>query len=164
MMTSDRTNPPGNEPPEVMASKMLTGGCRCGAVRFELSMEQIPPVYCCHCLDCQKWSGSAFTEQGVIREGDLKISGPLVETSVTSRQGGTSLQYVCDVCHNRIHSKNPTRPGIALLRAGTLDDAPTIEPRVHVWVKRKQPWVVLPDNVPVFQEGASSEEMKSALG
>ena len=141
----------------------LTGGCRCGAVRYELAAERMPPVYCCHCLDCQKWSGSAFTQQGVIGEDDLAISGPLLEASVTSRQGGTSLQYVCGVCHNRIYSKNPARPGIALLRAGTLDDAPAIEPRAHIWVKRKQSWVLLPENVPAFKEGAPPEELKAAL-
>lgn len=146
-----------------MTSNVLTGGCRCGAVQYELAIDHIPPVYCCHCLDCQKWSGSAFTEQGIIREEDLKVTGPLIEAPVTSRQGGTSVQYVCDICHNRIYSKNPTRPGIAILRAGTLDNSTEIQPRMHVWVKRKQPWVVLPDNVAVFQEGASADEFKAAL-
>lgn len=146
-----------------MASRVLTGSCRCGAVHYELAMDRLPAIYCCHCLDCQKWSGSAFTEQGVIREEDIKTEGPLLEACVTSRQGGVSVQYVCGSCHNRIYSKNPKRPGIALLRAGTLEDSPAIEPKAHIWVKRKQPWIVLPATTAVFGEGPSPEEFKAAL-
>ena len=140
-----------------------TGSCRCGAVQYELAVGDVPPVYCCHCLDCQRWSGSAFSEQAVILEGTISATGPLIETIVTSRQGAVSLQFVCGACHSRIYSKNPKRPGIMLLRAGTLDQAPSIQPRAHIWVKRMQSWLVLPSGTAAFQEGASPEEFRGAL-
>ena len=141
----------------------LKGGCRCGAVSYELASSGDLPVYCCHCLDCQKWSGSAFAEQAVIGESSIKVEGPVTRSPVTSRQGGQSIQYVCSICHSRIYSTNPTRPGIALLRAGTLDETDKLRPRAHVWVKRKQPWVTLPGDVPAFEEAPSPEEIRALL-
>jgi hypothetical protein len=56
-----------------------------------------------------------------------------------------------------------SRPGIALLRAGTLDDSDAIVPRLHIWVKRKQPLVVLPEGVPAFEESAPMAEMAAIM-
>jgi len=141
----------------------LTGGCRCGAVSYELSLSGDLPVYCCHCLDCQKWSGSAFAEQGVIREDSIRTVGPVISANVTSRQGGETIQYVCGTCHSRIYSTNQARPGIALLRAGTLDETDRLRPRAHVWVKRKQPWVILPSETQTFEEAPPPEEIRALL-
>jgi len=141
----------------------LKGGCRCGAVGYEIALSGDLPVYCCHCLDCQKWSGSAFAEQGVIREDAIKTQGPVITSPVASRQGGQTIQYVCGICHSRIYSTNPARPGIALLRAGTLDETDKLRPQAHVWVKSKQPWVTLPGDVPAFEEAPPSEEIRALL-
>lgn len=141
----------------------LTGSCRCDAVTYELTLNELPRIYCCHCLDCQKWSGSAFAEQAVIPEASIRMTGSVVCAEVTSRQGGKSIQYVCGACHNRIYSVNPARPGIALLRAGTLDDTTELQPRLHMWIKRKQQWVTLPDGVPAFEEAPPIEELRALL-
>ena len=141
----------------------ITGGCRCGATRYALGVEAMPPVYCCHCLDCQRWSGSAFSEQAVVREDAIALTGPIVDYSYDTRSGARSHQRICGVCHSRIFNSNTQRPGIALLRAGTLDASDTIVPRAHIWVKRKQPWVVLPDAVPSFPENAPLAEFARIL-
>ena len=39
----------------------FTGACRCGATRYELAVDSLTAIYCCHCTDCQRWSGSAFS-------------------------------------------------------------------------------------------------------
>lgn len=136
-----------------MKHAALAGSCRCGAVTYELTHAGQPPVYCCHCLDCQKWSGSAFAEQAVIAEDAIRVAGPILRAEVTSRQGGRSVQYVCGSCHSRIYSTNPARPGVALLRAGTLDVAHDLQPRAHIWVRSRQPWFTLPPEVPAYDEG-----------
>lgn len=146
-----------------MEPAIFTGSCRCGAVTYELVRDEPPPVYCCHCHDCQKWSGSAFAEQAVIAEETITTSGPLVHTSVTSHQDGRSVQHVCGACHSRIYSTNPARPGIALLRAGTLDVTSDLRPRAHIWTRSKQAWLTLPRNVPLFDEGPSPEEFRALV-
>lgn len=142
---------------------LLTGSCRCGAVTYALTCAALPPVYCCHCTDCQKWSGSAFAEQAVISEEAISVSGSVIKTSVTSRQGGQSQQYICNACYSRIYSTNPARPGVALLRAGTLDTASDLRPRAHIWAKSKQSWLSLPHDAAVFDESPPLDEFRAVL-
>lgn len=141
----------------------ITGGCRCGAVRYTIAAERIDAVYCCHCTDCQRWAGSAFSEQAVIREDAINASGPVIEFTLTTPSGAQSHQRACGVCHNRLWNANSSRPGIVTVRAGTLDHNRTLSPRAHIWTKSKQPWVVLADDVPTFEENAPIAEFTAIL-
>jgi hypothetical protein len=145
-------------------SAPITGGCRCGAVRYELALDRLPPAYCCHCRDCQTWSASAFSQQAVVREGNFSIiAGEPVEYCLTRPSGGVSRQRVCGTCHTRLYNTNSARPGIVLVRAGTLDASDSIEPLAHIWVKRKQPWIELPEGVPAFPENAPPDRFRRIL-
>lgn len=137
---------------------MINGGCRCGATRYTLALDVPPPVYCCHCRDCQSWSGSAFSEQALLRGEALAVTGPLVEYRFTTPSGFESHHRLCGVCHARIYNTNTMRPELAVLRAGTLDASDTLSPRLHMWVKRKQPWVTIADDVPAFAENPPPAE------
>lgn len=114
----------------------------------------MPPVYCCHCRDCQSWSGSAFSQQAVVPEAAISVIGPVIDYTFQSPGGSQSHQRLCGICHARIYNTNSARPGIAVVRAGTLDASDALVPRAHIWVKRKQPWVVIADDVPAFAEKA----------
>ena len=142
---------------------MISGGCRCGATRYTLAVDVIPPVYCCHRLDCQSWSGSAFSEQAVVRTDALSITGPAIDYLYQTRSDAESHQRLCGVCHTRIYNTNTARPGIALWRAGTLDASDKVVPRAHIWVKRKQPWVSIADDVPTFDANAPPAEFIAIL-
>lgn len=142
---------------------MVEGGCRCGACRYALAVEAMPPVYCCHCQICQTTSGSAFSEQAVVPEAAIAATGPLVSYAYTTVSGARSHHRICGECHTRLWNTNALRPGIALVRAGTLDDSEHIVPLAHIWVKRKQPWLVLPDGVPTWPESAPLADLASAL-
>ena len=123
----------------------------------------MPPVYCCHCRDCQTWSGSAFTEQAVIREDAIIATGPIVQYARKNPSGAVSTQRLCGTCHTRLWNTNSARPGIAVVRAGTLDDSETLDPRAHIWVSRKQPWLSLPTDVACFPENPTVEAFTAAL-
>lgn len=142
----------------------IEGGCRCGAVRYLLQVEAVPPVYCCHCQTCQTWSGSAFTQQAVIGEDQIEVTAGTVEIyqNVTA-SGATSIQRVCGTCHTRLWNTNSARPGIAVVRAGTLDESEHLMPRAHIWTKRKQPWIVIAEDIPHWSEGAPMAEFVAAL-
>ena len=137
---------------------MIAGGCRCGAVRYTLARDDLPAVYCCHCLDCQTWSASAFTEQAPVRDGEIAVEGPVAEYAFISPSGSTSRQFVCGTCHTRIYNTNTARPGLAIVRAGTLEDSARIVPRMHIWVERKQSWIVIGEDVPQFEQAPSTDE------
>ena len=142
---------------------MIVGGCRCGAVRYTLALDALPRTYACHCTDCQTWSGSAFSQQAVVPEAALEISGPVVLFELTPPSGRISRQRMCGICHTRIFNTNSARPGVAVIRAGTLDRSNELEATAHIWTRSKQPWLVLRDDVPSWPEGPSPEGMVRAL-
>ena len=127
-------------------SNTFEGGCRCGRVRYKAMLDQLPRVYACHCLDCQTWSGSAFSLQFILGEDQLEVSGEPGLFELTSPDGTrTSRQRACPVCFTRVYNTNTRRPGMAVVRAGTLDDTSWLRPTVHLWTRSKQPWITLPD-------------------
>jgi hypothetical protein len=136
---------------------LIEGGCRCGAVRISLSIDRLPRTYACHCLDCQTWSGSAFSQQALLPESALHVTGPVVLYDLTTADR-TSHQRLCGICHTRIYNTNTRRPGIAVMRAGTLSDSHLLDVVAHIWVRRKQPWLILPVGVPTWPESAPPEE------
>ena len=139
---------------------MLEGGCRCGAVRYTLALDALPVTYACHCHQCQQWSGSAFSQQAFIPEGALSVSGPLaVYEKVTEDR--TSTQRVCSVCHARIYNTNTRRPGIAVVRAGTLDRSEELDCVAHIYVANKQRWFTIPEGVPSWPEAPSMDALKA---
>lgn len=141
----------------------ILGGCRCGAVRYALAVDELPRTYACHCRDCQTWSGSAFSQQTFLPQEALTVTGPLVVYELTSPSGRISTQRMCGVCHTRIFNSNTARPGIVVVRAGTLDRSDELDVVAHIWVKRKQAWLRLPAGVPTWAEGAPGAELIAAL-
>ena len=141
----------------------VNGGCRCGAIRYTLAMDRLPASYACHCLDCQTWSGSAFSQQVVVPESALAVTGEPVVYELLSPSGRISRQRVCGICHTRVYNTNTARPGRAVVRAGTLDDSNALDVAAHIWVKRKQHWLALPAGVPSWPESAPLDELAAVL-
>ena len=141
----------------------VNGGCRCGAVRYRLAVERLPSSYACHCRDCQTWTGSAFSQQVVVAEDLLSLAGPVDLYELTSPSGRVSRQRVCGTCHTRIYNTNSARPGLAIIRAGTLDESDALDVVAHIWVRRKQRWISIPDDVPSWPETAPLAELTEAL-
>ncbi len=135
-------------------SENFQGGCTCSGVRYAISLARLPPVYACHCLDCQTWSGSAFSLQCVMPEDALEVTGDLEVYERKTRSGHRSLQRFCAHCHARIFNTNSARPGIAVVRAGTLARSDLIDVVGHIWTKRKQAWITIPEGVPSWPESA----------
>ena len=142
----------------------VRGACRCGAVQYEIAIEGPPRVYACHCGACQRWSGSAFTEQAPVPLEALQLSGELLTFSYQTPSGAKSTHQACAKCFSRIFNVNERLPAWAILRAGTLDDSPATEVIAHIWVSRKQPWIEIPDDIPIFQENAPTAEFVKLLG
>lgn len=141
----------------------ITGGCRCGAVRYAMAVDSLPTTYACHCLDCQTWSGSAFSQQTFLPEEALEVTGPLSVYELTTPSGRVSKQRMCSICHTRVFNSNSARPGVVVVRAGTLDESDQLDVVAHIWVMRKQPWLALSQDVPKWLEGAPVEQLLEAL-
>lgn len=141
----------------------LSGRCRCGAVSYTLEAAGMPSSYACHCLECQTISGSAFTIQVPVKESRLHFEGELIDWQNKDSKGNVSIHRLCAVCKTRLYSTNVGRPGIAVLRGGTLANSDKITPTLHTWIKRKQPWIGLPADTEAYEEAAPVQRMLSAF-
>ena len=125
-----------------------TGGCQCGALRYEVS-EAPQLVYTCHCTECQRLTGSAFSMALVVSAAALHFAGPEPRPlQRTADSGRTVTRWVCPDCGTWIWSgpkPDPIMLDALRVRAGTLDDTSWLRPTVHFWTRSAQPWVLLPE-------------------
>lgn len=117
------------------------GGCACGALRYELSAAPLM-IYNCHCANCQKITGSAFTVSATVPEAGFSfVSGDPKTVEWLSDAGNRRFGWFCRDCGSRIaHGQKPSI-GMLSLRAGTLDDTSWVEPVGDIWMKSAQGWV-----------------------
>jgi len=137
----------------------VTGGCRCGACRYVLDYPAIPVIYACHCRDCQTATGGGFVLQAMIPAARLSMTGEAIERSAPNSRGGTTTQIYCAQCLTRLCSHSSGRPGVVLVRAGTLDDSEAIVPALHMWASRRQRWIGLPDDAEAYDEAIPVERI-----
>lgn len=101
--------------------------------------------------------------QMVVMAAMISVDGAVAGVDFPRPSGGVSTHHMCALCHTRLWTTNTARPVIAIIRAGTLDDTSALAPRAHLWVSRKQPWVVLTGGVPTFAANADEAEFAALL-
>jgi hypothetical protein len=126
------------------------GGCSCGAVRYRLTSEPLF-VHCCHCLNCQRQTGSAFVINALIEADRVELlAGAPGAVEVPRDDGSGQRIFRCPTCEVAVYSEYG-RPEILFVRAGTLDEPSSVSPDVHIYTRSKLPWVRLPDDVAAFE-------------
>ncbi len=127
----------------------ITGGCLCGAIRYTSSSEPVMQAVC-HCRNCQKQAGSAFSIIVGVPESALAIEGATTDYQDCGETGSPVLRQFCGTCGSPLFSRVAAAPGLVFVKAGTLDDPDSFAPQVQVWTKSKQNWVEL-GGVPGFE-------------
>jgi hypothetical protein len=129
----------------------MEGGCSCGAVRYRLASRPMF-THCCHCLDCQRQTGSAFVLNALIETDRIEVlSGAPEPVSMPTDSGRPHDIYRCPICRIAVWSDYGRRPALRFVRVGTLDDPTALPPDVHIFTRSKQPWVGLPEGVPAVE-------------
>jgi hypothetical protein len=126
------------------------GGCACGEVRYRLTSEPLF-IHCCHCLNCQRQTGSAFVINLLIETDRVELTAGAPEPIDVPRDDGSNQRvFRCPTCQVALFSQY-SHPGIRFVRAGTLDDPRDVRPDVHIFTRSKVKWVNLPEAVPAFE-------------
>lgn len=120
----------------------IEGGCLCGQVRYSADAD---PAFVgvCHCTDCQKFTGSAFSTVVAVPAAALKITGTLKTFTKPGDSGKPIHRRFCPECGSGIMDEADAMPGVAILNAGTLDDASWVKPLSEIYCDSAQPWVHL---------------------
>jgi hypothetical protein len=125
------------------------GGCTCGEVRYRLTSDPLF-VHCCHCLNCQRQTGSAFVINVLIETDRVELLAGDPQPVPVPRSGGKKQKiWRCPTCQIALYSQY-TRASVRFVRAGTLDDPASVAPDVHIFTRSKVPWVEIPEGVPAF--------------
>ena len=128
----------------------MEGGCACGAVRYRLTSEPMF-VHCCHCLNCQRQTGSAFVINALIESARVELlAGEPVAVDAPRDDGSAQRVFRCPTCQVAVYSEYG-RPEVKFVRAGTLDQPSSLSPDVHIFTRSKLPWVTLPEAVPAVE-------------
>ena len=120
----------------------INGSCLCGSVHFSTEAE---PVFVgvCHCHDCQRFTGSAFSTVVAVPSAVLQITGTLKTFSKPGDSGKLIHRRFCPDCGSGIVDDADALPGISMLNAGTMDDCSWLAPQSEVYCDSAQPWVHL---------------------
>jgi hypothetical protein len=134
-----------------MANLPLTGGCLCGGVRFEIT-EPLGNAGYCHCMRCQRRTGTGASIQARIPPGALTItSGEELLRAYEPPDGFAKL--FCSSCGSSLFSRSQKDPGVMSVRLGAFDSDPGVRPVYRQFVAYAAPWEPLPeDGLPRFHE------------
>ena len=121
-----------------------TGQCLCGSASYSISSEPVL-VGVCHCKDCQRFTGSAFSFLVAVVEEDLKIEGEVKTFSKPGDSGQLIERVFCPYCGSSLLEVAATRPGLVLLNGGTLDSSEKLTPSMQIYCDRELHWAKLSD-------------------
>ena len=122
----------------------LTGGCNCGAVRYEVTEPLVRASYC-HCTRCQRRSGAAASPQAHPAPGAFRIVAGEATLRVWQPPDGGE-KWFCGECGSAIYGCNTRHPEPIGIRMGTFDRDPGIRPSVRQFVADAAAWEPVSDD------------------
>jgi hypothetical protein len=120
-------------------AQMLSGGCACGAVRYECKAD---PVFMlnCHCRDCQRASGSAYAAILAVPVVAVRMRGEPRYHGVVGSSGKAVERGFCQYCGSQVTIKIGRRPDVLGVQAGCLDDPSVYRPTKDLFTASAQHW------------------------
>ncbi|MDN0077072.1 GFA family protein [Crenobacter sp. SG2303] len=138
---------------ELGMNSKYTGQCLCGEIHYSVDVE---PLFSgnCHCKDCQRASGSAFTPAMLFPEKNVVVSGEAKYFESTADSGNKHKRGFCPNCGSQLFAKFSNLPGMLGIKAGTLNDASHYAPKLDFHVASAATWDFMNPQLPK-QQGAA---------
>jgi hypothetical protein len=129
----------------------LTGGCGCGAVRFEVRAPLGAARYC-HCTRCQRRSGTAASASVLVEPGSVVVTEGAEHLRAWAPPDGMEKVF-CDACGSPLVIRDPASGEIRGVRMGAFDRDPGVRPSGRQFVAYAAPWEPIPDDgLPRYDE------------
>lgn len=120
---------------------LRTGACLCGEVRFSLTGEPVGSRLC-WCRDCQHIAGNG-TANAMFPSSAIEVTGPVADYLRTADSGNQVRRRFCAKCGSHLFADSSGRPGLTVVRLGTLDDPSSITPTANIWAASAPAWACL---------------------
>lgn len=120
-------------------SKPYTGGCACGAIRYEIVGE---PLVCvdCQCRDCTRESGTGHASHMVFLRANVSLSGQASLWDMTADSGNMKTRAFCPTCGAPVYMTFAASPAILTVRAASLDDPHRYSPQMITYHDSGYAW------------------------
>jgi hypothetical protein len=134
--------------------KHYTGGCLCGALRYEA---EGGPTYSghCYCGDCRRASGSGFIPFMGFPSSALRFSGTSQTFTSKSASGGDAVRNFCSVCGSLVFGGVIGKSESHTIYAGSLDDPSSFHPTMAIFTRGRPAWAVIPQGLEIFERASS---------
>jgi hypothetical protein len=132
--------------------KRYTGGCLCGALRYEAEGE---PKFMghCYCADCRKASGSGFIPFMGFSASAVRLTGESRKFISKSACGGDAVRNSCPVCGGLVFGGEVGKDTTFTIYAGSLDDPSLFHPTVAIFTRGRPDWAAIPRDLKIFERG-----------
>lgn len=132
------------------SDRRYTGGCLCGAVRYEAKGE---PLYAglCYCADCRKASGSGFVPFMGFASSAVRFSGETRTFSSKAANGGDAVRNSCPICGSLVFGGVVGQDVQHTIYAGALDDPSAFRPTIAIFTRDRPAWALLPPALKAFE-------------
>jgi hypothetical protein len=127
---------------------MVTGGCLCGGVRYEVEPPFLRANHC-HCSRCRKHSGAAVCTQARVPKARFRLVGGAELIRVYGKGQG-AVKAFCTTCGSSLFGGDWPDGDQVSIRMGSFDDDPGIRPQCHTYVESRAPWDEITDDLPQF--------------
>lgn len=127
-----------------------TGGCACGAVRYEISAEPVFQNHC-QCRDCQHKSGTGHGSYLTFARAAVKHSGPATLWDLVGDSGNVKTRAFCPTCGSPVYMTFRAMPDIFTVHAASLDDPARFKPQLVTYAVRAHAWDVMDAALPSFE-------------
>jgi hypothetical protein len=134
-----------------MSELPLTGGCMCGAVRYEIDRPLTGAGYC-HCTRCQHRTGSAAAVSAAVEPGSFRVVEGDDQVERWTPPSGFHKAF-CRTCGGALFAQSPDDPEVLAVRLGSFDADPGVRPSFRQFVAYAAPWEPIPDDgLPRYDE------------
>jgi hypothetical protein len=124
----------------------------CGEITYETTAPPVTPVILCHCIDCQRQTGSTYTTVVGVPADSLVVSGESLASYATVGEdhGQPTVRSYCSGCGSPIVTHG-AYDGVAFIKVGTLDDPSWAKPAVEIWRRSAPSWSPAFPDTQVFE-------------
>ena len=128
----------------------VTGGCLCGALRYEA---KLPPIAMgiCYCADCRKASGSGHIPFALFSSEALQITGPVMAYSSKAANGNEAVRNSCAICAGLVFGGPLGKTDSHTIYVGSADDPSWFKPTIAIFTRNVPAWIVIPSELRCYE-------------
>ena len=138
----------------------MQASCQCGSLTAEIDNSAEPMVVACHCIDCQKRSGSPFGSMAYYPRDAVAVSGAAREYSRPTDSGNTYTTGFCPACGSTLYGQASAFPDIVGVTVGTISDPALPAPARSVYEQSRYHWLAMPESTAGFVRGRDGERSR----